>query len=176
MKKPILETDHITTLNVDAIVNAANAGLQAGGGVCGAIFHAAGAAKLQAACDRIGHCDTGSAVITDGFDLEARYIIHAVGPVYDRQHPEESRALLEKCYRSILDLAMEQELHSVAIPCISTGIFGYPLEEASETASATVCAWIREHAQYDLAVHFVCYTIRETHIYQELEADWEELG
>nr|MBQ6242991.1 macro domain-containing protein [Lachnospiraceae bacterium] len=119
----------ITDLDTDAVVNAANEGLRAGGGVCGAIFRAAGHRRLQAACDQIGHCDTGSAVITPGFDLPAKYIIHAVGPVWRGGRQGEPERLYGAYYRS-LELAAENGCRSVGFPLISAGIFGYPLEGA----------------------------------------------
>ncbi len=119
----------ITDLETDAIVNAANEGLWAGGGVCGAIFKAAGHNQLQAACDKIGRCDTGSAVITDGFDLKAKYIIHAVGPRWrDGKHGEPDK--LYGAYYSSLKLAAENGCTSIGFPLISAGIFGYPAEGA----------------------------------------------
>ena len=119
----------ITEIFVDAIVNAANDGLQAGGGVCGAIFKAAGYTKLQNACNAIGHCPTGSAVITDGFQSKAKYIIHAVGPRYkDGKHGEDK--LLRGAYQKSLQLAVQNGCHSIAFPLISAGIFGYPVENA----------------------------------------------
>ena len=123
----------ITDLDTDAIVNAANEGLWAGGGVCGAIFRAAGHAKLEAACDAIGHCDTGSAVITPGFDLKSKYIIHAVGPVW-RGGGQGEPELLYGAYRRSLELAAENGCKSVGFPLISSGIFGYPVDQAWETA------------------------------------------
>ena len=123
----------ITDLETDAVVNAANEGLWAGGGVCGAIFRAAGHRQLQDACDRIGHCDTGSAVITPGFQLKAKYIIHAVGPVWrDGKHNEPE--LLYGAYRKSLELAAENGCSSIGFPLISAGIFGYPAEQAWQTA------------------------------------------
>ena len=119
----------ITDLSTDAIVNAANEHLQAGGGVCGAIFSAAGYDKLQAACDKIKHCDTGSAVITSGFDLKAKYIIHAVGPIWRGGQNGEPQALYN-AYKRSLELAAENECRSIGFPLISAGIFGYPLEDA----------------------------------------------
>ncbi len=123
----------ITDLDTDAIVNAANEELWAGGGVCGAIFRAAGMRELQDACNRIGHCDTGSAVITPGFRLKARYIIHAVGPVW-RGGSHNEQKLLYSAYRRSLELAVENGCRSIGFPLISAGIFGYPLEEAWQTA------------------------------------------
>ena len=128
----------ITTLDVDAIVNAANERLLPGGGVCGAIHRAAGP-ELAAACQAIGHCPTGSAVITPGFGLKARHVIHAVGPVWqggDRGEP----GLLASCYRRSLELAREADLRSLAFPCISTGVYGYPLAPAARIAIDTVRA------------------------------------
>lgn len=123
----------ITELDTDAIVNAANEGLWAGGGVCGAIFRAAGYDRLQDACDAIGHCDTGSAVITPGFNLKARYIIHAVGPRWSGGKHREPE-LLYSAYNKSLELALENGCRSIGFPLISAGIFGYPLQGAWQTA------------------------------------------
>lgn len=126
----------VTKLDVDAIVNAANEGLQEGGGVCGAIFREAGADKLQKACNRIGHCKTGSAVITEAFDLPQKYIIHAVGPVWNGgDHHEEK--LLRGAYKRSLELAKEAGCRSIAFPLISAGIFGYPKDQAWRVALET---------------------------------------
>ena len=119
----------IIDLDTDAIVNAANECLQAGGGVCGAIFRAAGHHKLQAACDAIGHCDTGAAVITLGFNLKSKYIIHAVDPVWYGGNKKEPQ-MLYSAYRRSLELAVENECHSIGFPLISAGIFEYPKEKA----------------------------------------------
>ncbi len=129
MKQIRIIKTSITDIKADAVVNAANSGLLAGGGVCGAIFSAAGHNELQDACDKIGHCDEGSAVITDGFKLKAKYIIHAVGPRWvDGNHNEPQR--LYSAYTKSLELAVENGCKSVAFPLISAGIFGYPLEGA----------------------------------------------
>lgn len=127
----IIEAD-ITTLDVDAIVNAANEQLLRGGGVCGAI-HAAAGPGLERECQSIGGCPTGQARITGGHDLTARHVIHAVGPVWHGGGQGEA-ALLAGCYRQCYQLADEAGLRSIAFPAISTGIFGYPLEAATKIA------------------------------------------
>ena len=127
----------ITDLDTDAVVNAANEGLWAGSGVCGAIFAAAGHDRLQKACDEIGRCDTGSAVITPGFDLKARYIIHAVGPRWQDGRHGEPELLYGAYYRS-LELAAENGCRSIGFPLISAGIFGYPTDQAWRVA-LTAC-------------------------------------
>ena len=132
MSLTILNAD-ITTLHVDAIVNAANPQLQAGGGVCGAIFRAAGYRELQTACDKLAPIQTGEAVITPGFNLSAKFIIHTAGPIYrGGQFGEEN--LLRKCYTNSLKLAAENNLQSIAFPLISSGIYGYPPFEALKVA------------------------------------------
>lgn len=126
----------ITTLKLDAIVNAANSELAAGGGVCGAIHDAAGR-ELARACARAAPCPTGDARLTPGFNLPARFVIHAVGPVWNggaRREPE----LLASAYRRSLELARAEGLRSIAFPAISTGIYGYPLPEATHIVVTTV--------------------------------------
>lgn len=135
----------ITKMNTDAIVNAANTELQMGGGVCGAIFRAAGAEKLQAACNQAAPIQTGKAVITPGFGLPAKYIIHAAGPVYDRRNPEQSRAYLYSAYTQSLKLAEKHGCESIAFPLISSGIYGYPKAEALEIATAAIKAFLEKH-------------------------------
>ena len=141
----------ITAESTDAIVNAANSGLAAGGGVCGAIFRAAGPG-LTEACDAVAPCPTGDARATPGFALPARFIIHAVGPVWHGGGDGEP-ALLASAYRRSLEVADEIGVRSVAFPAISTGIFGYPLDLATATAVETVRA---ADPQVEL-VRFVCF-------------------
>jgi O-acetyl-ADP-ribose deacetylase len=128
----------ITTLDTDAIVNAANESLVPGGGVCGAIHRAAGP-DLAQACAAIGRCPTGEARITPGYRLPAKYVIHAVGPVW-RGGAEREAAVLASTYRSAMRLAAEHGLKSIAFPAISTGIYGYPLGEATRIAVSVVQA------------------------------------
>ncbi len=149
----VIIRDDITRLQVDAIVNAANSRLKQGGGVCGAIFRAAGEDKLQAACDTIGFCSTGDAVITEGFSLPARYIIHAVGPVWQGGgHHEE--ALLRSCYTKALQLALENDFQSAAFPLISSGVYGYPKDQALSVAMSAIGDFLLQH---DLMVYLVVY-------------------
>jgi O-acetyl-ADP-ribose deacetylase len=126
----------ITTLAVDAIINAANSELVPGGGVCGAIHRAAGA-ELAVACAEVGPCPTGSARITPGFNLPARFVVHAVGPIWRGGQVNEA-ALLASAYRSALDLAREHHATTIAFPAISTGVYGYPLAAATAIAVETV--------------------------------------
>jgi O-acetyl-ADP-ribose deacetylase (regulator of RNase III) len=129
----------ITAERVDAIVNAANARLAGGGGVDGAIHRAAGAERLRAACRAIGRCPPGEAVLTDGFDLPARWIIHTVGPVWHGGTSGEPETLAS-CYRAVLAVADEAGAHSVAFPAISTGVYGYPPDLAAALAVTTIGA------------------------------------
>jgi len=143
----------ITKVEADAIVNAANPQLQMGGGVCGAIFAAAGSKNLQAECNEIGSCKTGEAVITKGYNLKAKNIIHTVGTVWHVGNYEESE-LLYNCYKNSLKLAQENNLESVAFPLISSGIFGYPKEEALNTAISAIGDFLSEN---EMMVYLVVY-------------------
>jgi O-acetyl-ADP-ribose deacetylase (regulator of RNase III) len=143
----------ITDLNVDAIVNAANRYLQEGGGVCGAIFSKAGASELADACSDIGGCETGNAVITPGFDLLARYIIHAVGPIWNGGDSNEEE-LLYNAYKHSLTLAKENNCHSIGFPLISSGIYGYPKKEAWKIAIRSCSDFIEDNPDYTIGIVF----------------------
>lgn len=160
----------ITTQKVDAIVNAANEQLMRGGGVCGAIFAAAGAEKLQKACDAIGHCATGDAVITEGFNLSASHIIHTVGPVWHGgKSGEEGK--LRSCYIRSLEVAETKRLKTVAFPSISTGIFGYPTEKAAQTAVKAVKEYLKDK---DINVLWVLFDEETKKIYDRVLGEEKE--
>ncbi|MBR0288645.1 MAG: macro domain-containing protein [Selenomonadaceae bacterium] len=142
MPLKILNAD-ITTLKVDAIVNAANTQLAAGGGVCGAIFRAAGYRELQAACDKLAPIQTGEAVITPGFNLPAKFIIHTAGPIWRGGNFGEEN-LLRSCYTNSLKLAAENNLQSVAFPLISSGIYGYPPPDALKVAVQAIKDFLKQ--------------------------------
>lgn len=150
-----IHKNNITHLSTDAIVNAANSSLAEGGGVCGAIFSAAGSTKLAKECARYGHCDTGNAVITSACDIRnAKYIIHAVGPVFhDGKHGEPKQ--LYSCYKNSLALAKEHGCRSIGFPLISAGIFGYPHDEAWKIALTACKDFISENPGYDITIVFV---------------------
>ena len=144
----------ITKLKVDAIVNAANTDLAMGGGVCGAIFKAAGALELQAACDKLAPIKTGEAVITPGFGLRAKFIIHASGPVYSQRNKEQNEQLLRAAYTTSLKRAVENNCISIAFPLISSGIYGYPKDEALQVATSAIQDFLKD---YDLEVTLVVF-------------------
>lgn len=149
----------ITHSRTDAIVNAANAELLPGGGVCGAIFAAAGPA-LQVACRELRSCETGKVVLTPGFNLKAKYILHAVGPIWHGGHYHEDK-LLRSCYEHCLKLADESAIASIAFPAISTGIYGYPLLPATEIAVQTICTTPTDVE----SVEFFCFDQRTYDVY-----------
>lgn len=158
----IVQAD-ITALAVDAIVNAANAALRRGGGVDGAIHRAAGP-ELQAACDAIGGCPAGEARLTPGFDLPARHIIHAVGPVWYGGGAGEDEALAG-CYRHALALADAHGLKTIAFPAISTGVYGFPGDRAAAIAVATVRRALARHPGIE-EVTFCCFDARTRGYYE----------
>ena len=135
----------ITKMKVDAIVNAANTDLAMGGGACGAIFKAAGAQKLQAACDKVAPIKTGEAAITPAFALPSKYVIHAAGPVYRHWNAAQSEILLRSAYTNSLRLAYDNKCRSIAFPLISSGIFGYPKDEALSVASSAIRDFLFNH-------------------------------
>lgn len=153
----------ITTLAVDAIVNAANCSLLGGGGVDGAIHRAAGPELLEA-CRSLGGCRTGEAKITPGFRLPAKYVIHTPGPVWhggNRREPE----LLRNCYRNSLEIANGAQCRTAAFPGISTGVYGYPLQAASEIAVETVSEW---NGRFPEEVIFCCFSKEALEIYNQI--------
>ena len=144
----------ITEFAGDAIVNAANSTLRGGGGVDGAIHNAAGPRLLQA-CRELGGCPEGESRITPGFELDARHVIHTVGPFWDGGESGESD-VLASCYQSSLELATEHGLRHVAFPAISCGVYGYPIDEAAEVALQKVVAYLEAHAMPE-EVTFICF-------------------
>lgn len=149
-----LHQGDITTLAVDAIVNAANSALSGGGGVDGAIHRAAGP-ELLAECRQKGRCPPGEARITSGYRLRARYVIHAVGPVWQGGDSGED-ALLASCYRSALRLAVEHDLGSIAFPAISTGIYRFPADRAARIATTEVTRFLADDKQLERVI-FCCF-------------------
>jgi O-acetyl-ADP-ribose deacetylase (regulator of RNase III) len=159
----------ITNIAVEAIVNAANSQLAGGGGVDGAI-HRAGGPEIMRELDeiraQIGRCDTGNAVATSAGRLPAKYVFHAVGPVYrDGKHGEP--ALLESCYLNCLKLAAERDVKTISFPSISTGVYGYPLEEAAEIAVRTVAAWLQDHSGPVRVIKLVQFSENDHEVYRK---------
>ncbi len=160
------EIGDITKLKVDAIVNAANPSLLGGGGVDGAIHRAAGPGLLEE-CRKLNGCNTGEAKITGGYALKAKYVIHTVGPVY-KTSDDKCRQLLHDCYYNSLELAKQYDLHTIAFPAISTGVYGYPKEEAAFIALTTVSSWLSENPDYGMAVVISCFDDEMRIIYQNV--------
>lgn len=159
---------NITKIAVDAIVNAANSHLAGGGGVDGTI-HVAGGPEIMRELDeiraRIGRCETGGAVVTGAGRLPAKYIIHAVGPVY-RDGKQGEPDQLKSCYTTALKLAAERDVHSVSFPSISTGIYGYPIEEAAGIAVNAVATWLHEQTEPIQVVKLVQFSERDHAVYR----------
>ncbi len=158
----------ITTLAVDAIVNAANSSLLGGGGVDGAIHRAAGP-KLLAECRTLGGCPTGDARITRGYRLPASYVIHTVGPVW-RGGDHDEDALLASCYRRSLEVAVDNGLHTVAFPAISTGVYGFPLPRAARIALRTILDFLAQDSTLTQVI-CVCYSRGDFEEYQAARAE-----
>ena len=161
LEKIKIELGNIVDYECDAIVNSANVWLLGGSGVCGAIFKAAGKIELQDECDKIGGCETGQAVITQGFNLKSKYIIHAVGPRYK---DDSDAVLLESTYKSILRISKEYNFKSIAIPSISTGVYRYPVEKAVKIALNTLKNNIVDSLE---TIYIVCFDKYTYNIYQE---------
>ncbi|MHC4108484.1 MAG: macro domain-containing protein [Planctomycetota bacterium] len=163
MAQPEVVVGDITTLKVDAIVNAANNRLAPGGGVCGAIHRAAGP-ELAWECRHLAPCETGDARITGGHELPARHVIHAVGPVYQGGSSDEVRQLA-LCYERSLELAHKRELESIAFPCISTGVFGYPREEAAKIALEVIGRWLAT-GRVPTRIICCCFSEEDAEVYR----------
>lgn len=161
----VIQAD-ITKLKVDAIVNAANRTLLGGGGVDCAIHQAAGP-ELLAKCRTLKGCDTGEAKITKGYNLPAKYVIHTVGPVYNPNFAQKAAELLTNCYRNSLNLAKKYNLHSIAFSCISTGVYGYPKEEAAKIAVETTRSWLQQQ-KFNIKVYFCVFDSENKAIYNKL--------
>lgn len=159
--------DDITKLHVDAIVNAANSRLAGGGGVDGAIHRAAGP-ELSEACSKLNGCKTGSSKITSGYKLPSTYIIHTVGPVW-RGGDSDERQLLESCYNTALEIAVQNNIRSIAFPNISTGIYGFPKLEAAQIAINTVMSFLSKNRLTE-KVFFVCFDEENYRLYDEILA------
>lgn len=153
----------ITELDVDCIVNAANSSLLGGGGVDGAIHRAAGGGLLKE-CRTLHGCETGQAKITKGYNLKARHVIHTVGPVYSGRARDSG--LLADCYINSLNLARDNNIHSIAFPAISTGVYGYPIEEAAKVAMSAILKWLETNPTWQIEILIACFNDRTLEAYK----------
>ena len=158
----------ITKLKVDAIVNAANSSLLGGGGVDGAIHHAAGPQLLEE-CRTLHGCRTGEAKITRGYNLPANHVIHTVGPIYSGSASDAEN--LRNCYWNSLEIAKANDLHSMAFPGISTGVYGYPKKDAAKIALKTVKEWLESNSAYEMEITIVNFSEEDYLIYQTVAAE-----
>ena len=161
-------TGDITTLVVDAIVNAANTALRGGGGVDGAIHRAAGPQLLEA-CRQIGGCPTGEARLTKGYELNVHFVIHTVGPVWHGGNNQEDTRLAA-CYLESLRLAQQHDIHTIAFPAISTGVYGFPKERAAKIAVRQTTAVLAQHAEPQRVI-FCCFSESDAMIYRQILRD-----
>ena len=164
-----IATLDITKADVECIVNAANSTLLGGGGVDGAIHRAAGPGLL-AECRTLHGCNTGEAKITKGYKLKAEYVIHTVGPIYSGS--KNDPWMLANCYKNSLELAKKNDIHSIAFPAISTGVYGYPLKDATKIALRTVAEWLLMNTDYEMHVLFSCFDDWTTELYK---AVWNDM-
>lgn len=167
-KKIAIYRGDITKMGVDAIVNAANPSLLGGGGVSGAIMAAAGPSLLEE-CKELHGCAVGDAKITAGYNLPAPYIIHAVGPIWDNGNNNEAEKLIS-CYKSVLNIALEYQLATIAFPAISTGIYGFPKVEAAKIAISTVLDFLTKHPSFH-KIYFVVFDETTEQIYKKEVAE-----
>jgi O-acetyl-ADP-ribose deacetylase len=166
-------TGDITTLEVEAIVNAANNSLLGGGGVDGAIHRAAGL-ELLAECRTLNGCETGGAKITKGYCLPANFVIHTVGPVWRGGHKNENE-LLARCYQNCLALAVANNLKSIAFPSISTGAYGFPIQQASKIALREIAVFLNNHKDFE-KILVVCFSLNDYNVYRQRLAENNAVG
>lgn len=167
----IFDIGDITKLDCDCIVNAANKSLLGGGGVDGAIHRAAGP-ELLAECRTLHGCNTGEAKITKGYRLKAKYVIHTVGPIYSGK-PSDAQDL-RNCYFHSLELAKVHNIHSIAFPAISTGVYRYPANQAAKIAIETINEWLQENQEYPIKVIMSCFSRQMFDTYQEILSNINE--
>lgn len=156
----------ITALELDCIVNAANNTLLGGGGVDGTIHRVAGI-ELYKECKELGGCETGQAKITNGYNLPSKHVIHTVGPIYSHFRHERCCQLLSQCYENSLDLALKNNINSIAFPSISTGVYGFPIEYACKIALKTINDWQNNHKSYTIKILICCYSDETFEMYQK---------